>query len=302
MYQVSLSTMWGIGRFDRMADFVSRGKALGFCCFELNHQVTPAMLAEILALYRQGEITISSVHDPCPNGENGTAHKPKVSDLDEDKRQAAVATARCTIDLAVQVKAHAVVLHVGDVSEVWEASLGLRRMYREGKRATPEYEAALSVFKSERTAYAPAHLAAVAHSLEELVPYARQRQIKLGLENRYYVSEIPSLDQVVWLLDRFGDGVAGYWHDLGHAQVQDRMGFARHQDWLTTLGERIVGVHLHDAIDISDHQAAGLGDIDLEMVPPYLPATALRVCEFDKKNTEEQVSAGLERLAQLGYF
>ena len=299
---VSLSTMWGIGRFDHMADFATRAESLGFCCVELNHQLSPAMLQQILSLHRRGGVTISSVHDPCPNGDGDSVQRPKVSDLDEDRRQAAVATAQRTMELAARVNARAVVLHVGDVSEMWSAALELRQAYREGRRRTPEYEYALEAFKCELSVHAPRHLDAVARSLEALIPYARQRNLTLGLENRYYVSEIPSVGQAVWLMDRVGDGVVGYWHDIGHAEVQERLGFAAHRDWLATLGTRIVGVHLHDVDGITDHQAAGLGDVDLGMVPGYLPCAALRVCEFDKRNSEEQVAAGLGLLAQLGYF
>lgn len=301
MYKVALSSMWGIGRFNRMADFVSKAKELGFCYFELNHQVNAALLEEFLALYDAGQMLISSVHAPCPNGDADLAGQPQISDLDEDLRRAAVAQVKTTIDLAVRVGARAVVLHVGNVPESMEQERTLRCLYGD-RRSSPEYAEALLTFRKVRETYAAAHMAAVIRSLEEIVPYAQERGIILGLENRYYGHEIPSLEEAAFLLGHFGDGVIGYWHDVGHAQTLERLGLFKHKDWLLRFGSRMVGIHLHDAQGLNDHKAVGLGDINLAKVVSYVPAAALRVCEFGSHNTEDQVIFGLERLAQLGYI
>lgn len=296
--------MWGIGRFNDMADFVAQGKAMGFCCIELNHQVTADLLDQIMSVHRRGQVIISSVHDPCPNAAAKLELLAKVSDLAEESRAAAVAKVKRSIDLAYETHARAVVLHVGDVWELHEHALELRRLFQAGRRRTAEYELSLARFKQGMTELQQPHLDAVARSLQELIPYAQERGLQLGIENRYYVNEIPTLEQACWLFDRLDDSVVGYWHDVGHAEVQDRLGFAPHEDWLRTLGRRIIGIHLHDVLQgtITDHQSAGLGDLDLPMVLRHLPAAALRVCEFDKKNTEEQVRGGLQRLAALGFF
>jgi hypothetical protein len=58
----------------------------------------------------------------------------------------------------------------------------------------------------------------------------------------------------------------------------------------------MIGVHLHDAVGVKDHLAAGLGEVDWEMVAGYLPSDALRTCEFQSFNSPRQVAAGLKWL------
>jgi sugar phosphate isomerase/epimerase len=296
--------MWGVGRFAHMEEFVARTSALGFGCIELNHQVTEPLLDEMLGIYRDGKLVISSVHDPCPNSSPTLHLLPKVSDVDESARRAGVQTAKNTIDLAHRVGAGFVVLHLGDVTECRGHAESLRHHFQESLGASPEYRAELASFKNDFADLQQPHLDAVAHSLEDLSPYARERGVRLGLENRYYVNEIPNLSQAEWLLQRFIDPVTGYWHDVGHAEVQERMGFSAHRDWLETLGRRIIGIHLHDVLpaSITDHQAAGMGKVDFGMVLAYLPAAAQRVCEFDRRISEEQAAAGLRHLTELGFF
>jgi sugar phosphate isomerase/epimerase len=296
--------MWGVGRFAHMADFVDRSRALGFGGIELNHQVTEPLLNEILAIHGNGNLVITSVHDPCPNSTPKLELLPKVSDIDDAARREGVLSAKSTIDLAVRVGAAFTVLHLGDVTELRAHAESLRDHFQESLGASPEYRASLAAFKQGFAAFQQPHLDAVARSLDELLPYARERGIRLGLENRYYVNEIPNLAQAQWLVRRFTGDASGYWHDVGHAEVQARMGFSPQREWLETMGEHIIGIHLHDVLpnSITDHQAAGLGNVDLSLVLDHLPVAAQRVCEFDRRNSEDQLAAGLKRLAALGFF
>ena len=87
---------------------------------------------------------------------------------------------------------------------------------------------------------------------------------------------------------------------MGHAQVLQDLGFAQHEEWLRRFSSRIVGAHLHDLVGILDHQAAGRGTMDWDLVARYIPAAALRTCEFHPDNTPEQVAAGLRFLVDKG--
>lgn len=304
MIKASLSTMWAIGRFSSMGEFAVTARDIGFCCVELNHQVTPALLAEFKSLHQHGDLRVSSVHDPCPNSSERLSALPQVSDLDEASRLRAVRTVERTMELAVSLGAVAVVLHVGEVTEMGAAARHLRQLFLDGGRLTDVYICKLSDFRQGFFAAQSPRLDAVARSLEILIPRAESLGLRLGVENRYFVHEIPDLSQARWLLSRFPSDRFGYWHDIGHAEVQARMGFAPATDWLQPLSSKMVGVHLHDVLteSITDHQAAGLGDANLSAVSTVLPSDALRVCEFDHRNSETQVRRGLAHLAALGFF
>jgi len=92
----------------------------------------------------------------------------------------------------------------------------------------------------------------------------------------------------------------GFIYDVGHAHTLDRLGFYPHKEWLERFSSRMIGMHLHDVIGIVDHYAPGLGEVDFDMIVPYLPENAFRTCEIQTFNAPEQVKAGLKFLAEHG--
>jgi sugar phosphate isomerase/epimerase len=92
----------------------------------------------------------------------------------------------------------------------------------------------------------------------------------------------------------------GYWHDVGHAEVLDRLGLVPKERWLKELGGRCLGSHLHDVVGLIDHRAPGRGTADWDYISRYLPAHALRVLEINQGVPEEQVAGALDFLRQRG--
>lgn len=302
MRKISLSTMWAVGRYERMADFVAEAYRMGFGSIELNHQLKPPMLAEINELWKQGKVNISSVHDPCPMRTRGLRYTPQLSALDGDEREAAVALAKESIELTSRLGAEAVVLHLGRVDMDNQLERALRELYNRGRKGTKVYMEAKRRLAAARAERREANIAAVMESLEELIPYATARIVKLGVESRYYYQEIPLLEEAQFILDRFDSPVLLYWHDVGHAQNLENLGFTRHEDWLTALSHLLLGLHLHDIVGLEDHQAVGKGEVDFAMVGQYLPDGAIMVCEFEQHNSTAEVEAGLMQLEKLGFL
>jgi sugar phosphate isomerase/epimerase len=79
--------------------------------------------------------------------------------------------------------------------------------------------------------------------------------------------------------------------------VLQHLGFGTHEEWLRRFAGRMIGVHLHDVVGLTDHRAVGLGQVDWDMVAGYLPAGVLRTCEFQPSNSPQEVVAGLKQLA-----
>ncbi|MBI5301721.1 MAG: sugar phosphate isomerase/epimerase [Chloroflexi bacterium] len=296
MIDAALSTMWGIKKFDTLAEFFQQGSALGFTRFELNHAVNSTMLNGMNG-YR-----VVSVHEPCPADVSASELKKRnwlISATDETNRREGVNAVKRSIDLAQKFGASFVIVHPGKVDVDTARDNTMRELFRQGKAATAEFAQIRNQFIALRAAQAPLNLSAVRTSLIELAEYAGERNIKLGLENRYHYFEIPLPDELDSLLN-LGFKNVGFWYDVGHAETLHRLGFFPHAEWLRRFSVRIIGVHLHDVVGIDDHQAAGSGQIDWDMVARYVPANAHRTCEFQNFNSPAQVRAGVQWLVQKG--
>jgi sugar phosphate isomerase/epimerase len=296
---VALSTMWAIGQFKNLADFFSAGRKLGFARFELNHAINSAML-EGLSL--NGMIT--SIHEPCPADLSVPMLKERnwlISAPDEENRRQGVAAVQRSIDLAHRLGVQVVIVHPGRVDIDLALESTLVRLYKAGESDQPEYAQAKGQLAEARAAQAKVNMRSVRRSLLELAEAAAQVGVRLALENRYHYHEIPLPDELDDLL-RLGCGeVLGYWHDVGHAQVLQHLGFGTHEEWLRRFTGRMIGIHLHDVVGLSDHLAIGLGQMDWEMVARYLPASALRTCEFQPFNAPKEVAAALTWLVEKDY-
>jgi sugar phosphate isomerase/epimerase len=297
VWNVALSTMWGIGQFDHLANFFTASQQIGVQQFELNHKVNSAMLAGLdLTRYR-----IGSVHEPCPANISGDTLNDRnwlISARDEECRRQGVRAVQRSIDLARELGAPAVIVHAGKVDGDPRLESALWRLFEAGQAQTPLYTEAKDRLMTARAAQAEANLEAVQRSLVELAEYAGRLGIRLGIENRYHYLEIPLLYELDRLLEAVGDERVGFWYDVGHAHTLERLGFYAHETWLQRYANWMIGVHFHDVIGLKDHQAPGSGEVDWGMVVNYLPKDVIiRVCEFRHYLTSEQVVAGLQFLA-----
>jgi len=299
VYKASISTMWGIKNFASLGDFMEAGRRIGFEKIELNHQVDSIMLE---GTHLNGH-QFSSVHEPCPADISvGTLKKRDwlISALDEECRREGVKSVQRSIDLAHQLGATVVVVHAGSVDLDRSLENRMRSLYEAGRYPSRDYQEVKDLLISRRKELAPPRLEAVKKSLVELLDYADQYKVQLGLENRYYYLEFPSPDELGELLDLAGPDRLGFIYDVGHAQALSRLGFFSHDEWLTRFAPRIIGTHLHDVSGIQDHLAPGLGDVDFDLIATCLPEKAFRTCEFLGSNTPEQVKNGLKFLQEYG--
>jgi sugar phosphate isomerase/epimerase len=293
-FDIALSTMWGIGRFPSLGDFFEAGKELGFARFELNHAISSDMLA---GLSLNGAIT--GVHEPCPADIPAKELKRRnwlISALDEENRRQGVLATRRSIDLAHDLGARVVIVHPGRVDIDPSLEPALVKLHKAGKFGQPEYAEVKERLEVARAAQADLNMRSVRRSLLELAEYAAGLDIRLGLENRFHYDEIPLPDEVDELLDLGCGDTVGYWHDVGHGQVLEHQGFHSHEEWLQRFSGPMIGVHLHDVLGVEDHLAAGLGQVDWDLVFRYLPAGAQRTCEFKSFNSPQEVAAGLQWL------
>ena len=299
MLGVSLSTMWAKGRFSHMAEFAAKAKELGFTHIEANASISPRMLSELL----ETTVPISSIHSPCPavlSSRGIPISSLSLSSLDESERIEVVSFTKQTIDLASNVSAKAIVLHMGEVPIDLSLQDRLYTLCAKSHTQTKEYIQAKEEFVYQRISRVRPYLDAARKSLQELSEYSRQKGIMLGLETRFHLHEIPNIAEMAELLNEAPESLVGYWHDIGHAEVQQQLGFSLHEEWLSRFKHRMIGIHLHDVLGLSDHQAPGKGDVNWEMLTKYLPPGIVKVCEIGEWNDEEQIQGVVNFLQKEG--
>jgi sugar phosphate isomerase/epimerase len=297
--EVSLSTMWAKNRFSHMAEFAAKLRELGFTHVEPNRLVSPRMLAELL----KTGVPVSSIHSPCPtvlSSQGIDVDRLSLSSLDVSERLEAVSFAKKTIDLAANVKARAIVLHMGEVPIDLSLQDRLHKLHDASHAQTEEYRQIKERLIRDRASLAQPYVDAAKRSLQELSKYGQGKGIMLGLETRFHFNEIPNTNEMAELLGEVSKELAGYWHDTGHAEVQEQLGFAFHEEWLLRFRDRMVGIHLHDIHGISDHHAPGKGNMDWEMIAKYLPRGIVKVCEIGEWNDEERMQGVVEFLQKKG--
>ena len=138
-------------------------------------------------------------------------------------------------------------------------------------------------------------------SLEEIRPYAAERGVALGCENREDVAELPIDGEFDELLSGMNQPhTAGYWHDTGHAHIKEQLALLNHREHLEKNAARLIGFHLHDvSAEGKDHQPVGSGQIDFEMVSTFWKPHHLLTLEFGPRITVEQVKDSKARIEAL---
>jgi sugar phosphate isomerase/epimerase len=143
----------------------------------------------------------------------------------------------------------------------------------------------------------PAHLDALCFSLEKLLTAAERRHVRLGLETRYHYHELPGPDDFRPLLQKFDGAPIGYWHDTGHAFINEQLGLIAEGHLLESLSDRLIGMHLHDAEGLADHLPPGSGRIDFATLTAQLTPAVLQVLELRPGTPMDAVREGLAHLA-----
>jgi len=300
--------MWSQGRFrrngnkaDDMLAFAETAARLGFPAIEINYVIPPEGVEELLS---NDHVGIVSLHSPTPRVTTAGGKSSDALNLastNEEERALAVQRARVTVDHASRCGAHYMVVHLGGIDGgIFGEERELRKRYDAGERDGAEIDVLRRGAVERRGEAAPSHLPLARRSLTEIAEYAASRNVSVGLENRYHYHEFPGPGEMRELLDEYPPEVAGFWLDVGHAEVLDRLGLERHDRWLNELGDRCIGAHVHDVDGLADHRAPGYGTADWPHYAEKLPPGVPRVFEINQKIDEQQVAAAIPFLRERG--
>jgi sugar phosphate isomerase/epimerase len=284
-----------------MHDFVRQALELGYNAVEVSHSTAHAAFERLLSY---PEAPISSIHAPAPlvrDAANKSNSSLNLAALDDDERRQAIDYTKGSIDHCREAGGRFVVVHLGGVgSEMFAAERELRRLFDSGTREGERVQELRAETIRKRAEERGPWLEKARETLRELAQHAERAGIALGLENRLHYHEIPQPDEAAELLADYDSRVAGYWHDVGHAEVQARLGLVDKRLWLDTNGPRCIGTHLHDVDGIGDHRAPGHGDVEWDYLRDGIPAGALRVFEINQSQPAESVAGAIPFLRERG--
>jgi sugar phosphate isomerase/epimerase len=304
MKPLALSTMYAQqDRFDDGAAFARYAAAAGYDAIEVSHSTGHAKFEQVLD---SGALPVTSVHQPSPRTKLDDGRwnsKPNLASPDEAERRVAVEQAVESIAWAAKIGAQRSVCHlgaVGDHIEMFPEELEMRRLFDSGQASDPRFAELRGQAIAKRKEMAGPFVAAARRSILELVQAAERHRIAIGIENRYHFHEIPHPEEYEILLEGLAAGQAGYWHDVGHAEVLHRLGFIGRHAWLDRLSGRCIGAHLHDVEGIGDHRAPGDGDVDWGYVVKGLEHLPSYTLEINQHQSDEKVTGAKAFLESVG--
>ena len=275
---------------------------MGFEYAELSHGIRISLLPGVFDAVEAGVIKISTLHNFCPLPMGVTHAAPniyKFTSLDRRERENAYRHTVKTIETAERVGAKLIVLHMGCI-EMKDYTDRLVDMVGAGQKESSKYEKLCMEVQEKREAKKEKPSEAAAELLRMFEQEAGKRGIKLGIENREALEEIPFETDFNFFFREFSSGVVRYWHDTGHAQIKHNLGFIDHAMHLENVAEHLHGFHIHDVqFPGRDHCPPGTGMIDFAALKPFVKPEHIKVFEMSPGLSAEEVLAGVRHLKSI---
>ena len=260
--------------------------SLGFDLIELDHSIHGSLMPGIHKIFESGEIRFSNLVA------SSDCHKFSAASTEE--RERAVTRVFRAIDLAGQLNVPFVVLHLGKVN-MPPITDRLIAMAKAGRYLSRDYVKMKINAVREREAIAPECVERVKDCLRRVIDYAASKNVRIGLEVRRDYEQIPTERELAELLQEMNSPQLGYWHDFGHSQVKENLGFIDHDEWLRAVGPRAFGCHVQDCIwPAREGQLPFTGAVDFEKLVPLLPANCLFVWKMNPNTTADAIRRSVQ--------
>ena len=277
-------------------------RELGFEYAELSHGIRISLVPGILEAVQAGEIKISTLHNfcPLPMGINYAAPNIfKFTSAERRERENAWTYSLKTIEFAERVGARLIVLHSGAV-DLKDYNEKLEEYVEKGLKDSPKYQRLVQEVEEKRLKRIDEPRRLAIEMIQALAGVAGPKGIMLGIENREAVEEIPFDDDISFFLGELPENVR-YWHDCGHAQIKENLGFiAQHRMHFESLAPRLGGCHIHDVIPPGiDHCPPGSGMIDFAALAPWVKPEHLKVLEMNPNVPVDDVKKGFDHIRSL---
>ncbi len=277
-------------------------RELGFEYAELSHGTRISLVPGIIEAVEAGEMKISSLHNYCPLPIGVTHAAPNIYQFSAERpreREMALRYTLKTLEFAQRVRAPTVVLHLGSI-DIKDYTGKLLGMLERGGGDTPKYAKLCAEAAQKLEARKEPFCERTKEVLRQVLPEAESRGIRLGAENRQALEELPLEADFQFLFRDLPSPSLGYWHDTGHAQIKQHLGFIHHAMHLESLLDRLAGFHIHDVqFPGRDHCTPGTGTVDFAALKPFVKPGHIRVFELGPSLTPEEVKSGVELVKKI---
>ena len=305
---IALSTSFASGRFTDGEALLAALEEFDIAGIELEYRINEKVFHQMKPLLMRSRLKVVSVHNffPIPGvikTGKGAGDLFLLSHSDREERLNAVKWTLRTIEHAHELESSVVVLHCGRVEmEPFIDQFGIDKLhefYRSGQIESDEAQAFIAKMIDYRNRKKPRYVDGLLLSLDRLVRVAERYHVILALENRYHYHELPGTDDFLTIFNELDGAPLGYWHDTGHAHVNEVLSMGEADTLLNMNMDRLIGIHLHDAIDLDDHLPPGTGDIDFSKILTGLKPDTIKVIELKTGTGDSDIVAGIEHIGRL---
>ena len=290
---LAISTLWNALKQQDGATLFDELNNLGFEALELSRHLTPDQVEQLKPYLRENPPC--SIHNFCPilpgtSQVEAERDKISLSSLNTDERLEAVRRTVQTMELAVELETPIVVLHLGEI-DTYDRSYLMRDLYNYGEREFEAFDRKVTEATEWRKRKETKHQDAVLRSLDELNEFALKMGLYIAIENRPHYYQIPNFDEVGLFFEEFYGSPMRYWHDIGHAALQEKLGVCWAHRWIEQYAEYLIGVNLHDLQALEAYHPPGTGDLEWDELFKQLPSDVLKVLEIRPCEAEPVVEA-----------
>ena len=171
--------------------------------------------------------------------------------------------------------------------------------YKWGEREFEAFGELVTEVRGKRERKQQKYQDAVLFSLDKLNRRAMDLDILLALENRPRYHQIPDFYELELFFAEFDGGNLRYWHDTGHAAIQEKVGILKQERLLKTYSEQLIGIELHDVKELDEYLPPGTGELDFKEILRYVPGEVVKVLEIQKAENEEEVIEGRKIVEEI---
>ena len=296
---ISLSTRWNAYRHGSGQAMIEEILELGVQHVELGYDLTLDLSMGVKEAVSNGAIVVDSVHNFCPVPTGAPMGHPELfylCALDRRSRESAVRNTVKTIEFAAEVGARVVVAHAGRIY-LGGLTQKLITLCEADKQYSPRYDKLKLKLLMKRERKVAKYIEALYLSLEELLPALDKADVCLALENLPSWETVPNEVEMETLCGHFDSPRIGYWHDLGHGQVRQNLGFISQRRWVERLAPYLKGMHVHSVEPPAfDHLMPPRGALDFEGFRTLAWNAGLAVMEPAPGTPECEVRRGIQMI------